>query len=136
MPIKSSKACSTIGCPSLTGCVSTLCILKKQGVHKAPETDIDHRGNYSRKNAYNSTRWRKVRSSQLSKEPLCQRCLSYDITTIGKDVDHVEPHRGNPRLMWDAINLQTLCHSCHSHKTGHEKQGKILDFRSFSSGSI
>jgi len=39
-------------------------------------------------------------------------------------VDHIVPHGGNPKLMWDAANLQSLCWSCHSRKTRREQTRK------------
>jgi 5-methylcytosine-specific restriction protein A len=39
------------------------------------------------------------------------------------DVDHIIPHRGNQKLMWDQSNWQALCHACHSRKTASEDRG-------------
>ena len=65
----------------------------------------------------------------MSKAPLCQRCLSFDLVTIATDCDHVIPHTGSALLMWDANNLQSLCRSCHSWKTREELKGTFHDFR-------
>ncbi|MGN0150610.1 MAG: HNH endonuclease, partial [Clostridia bacterium] len=35
-------------------------------------------------------------------------------------VDHIVPHRGDERLMWDENNWQALCKPCHDNKTGKE----------------
>ena len=32
-------------------------------------------------------------------------------------VDHIIPHRGDAKLFWDESNWQSLCKSCHDHKT-------------------
>lgn len=41
------------------------------------------------------------------------------ITVKGRDIDHIVPmSAGGPEL--DMSNLQTLCHKCHSSKTGKE----------------
>jgi len=38
-------------------------------------------------------------------------------------VDHIQPHRGDPRTFWDTTNWQSLCASCHSsHKQAREKR--------------
>jgi 5-methylcytosine-specific restriction protein A len=37
-----------------------------------------------------------------------------------EDVDHIIPHRGDQRLLFDPSNLQGLCHTCHSAKTARE----------------
>jgi 5-methylcytosine-specific restriction protein A len=33
------------------------------------------------------------------------------------EVDHIQPVRTNPELSFELSNLQTLCASCHTHKT-------------------
>ena len=118
---KANRACTEPGCPAFS-CDDDRCIKRKQATH-VPVVDADphDRGKYSRGKAYGTVRWRTVRSAQLSREPLCQRCLSFDLTTIATDVDHVQPHLGNAKVMWDSSNYQSLCHSCHSHKTRHEQ---------------
>ena len=35
-------------------------------------------------------------------------------TTLGQCVDHVVPHQGDPLLMWEIRNLQSLCHWHHN----------------------
>ena len=64
--------------------------------------------------AYASVRWRRLRKMQLKKEPLCAFCLKAGKTTVADVVDHIEPHEGEERLMWDTNNLQSLCATCHS----------------------
>nr|DAZ53348.1 MAG TPA: HNH endonuclease [Caudoviricetes sp.] len=32
-------------------------------------------------------------------------------------VDHITPHRGDPRLFWDEANWQPMCKQCHDRKT-------------------
>jgi 5-methylcytosine-specific restriction endonuclease McrA len=44
--------------------------------------------------------------------------------TLATDVDHVTPIREAPGRRLDPENLQPLCKSCHSVKTGKEKAGK------------
>jgi 5-methylcytosine-specific restriction protein A len=44
------------------------------------------------------------------------RCWEEGRTVPGYAVDHVVPHRQDPRLMWDTNNLQVLCRSCHNRK--------------------
>lgn len=81
-----------------------------------------------RTRAYSSARWKKIRTVQLSKEPLCQRCLYYSTVTAAEDVDHVLAHGGHDGLFHDADNLQSLCHSCHSFKTGKERVGQFYSY--------
>lgn len=65
-------------------------------------------------------RWQKFRKSWLAKYPLCVHCLANGRTTPATDVDHIVPHRGDMVLFWKDIgsNVQSLCASCHSRKTG------------------
>ena len=56
----------------------------------------------------------------LSRQPYCVECLRHGITVRATDVDHIVPRRDGGRDV--AENLQSLCHSCHSKKTGHEKK--------------
>jgi 5-methylcytosine-specific restriction endonuclease McrA len=76
-------------------------------------------------NWYNNTRWRRLRATHLSRNPLCVTCLSDGIATdcsgkgVGRGkakgyVDHKIPHRGNADLFWDPENLQTLCPTHHN----------------------
>ena len=44
------------------------------------------------------------------------------------DVDHIVPHRGDPRLFWDEENWQALCHSCHSKKTRNEDHDPVYHY--------
>lgn len=45
------------------------------------------------------------------------RCYDDDRITPAYAVDHVVPHRGDPVLMWDESNFQSLCASCHAAKS-------------------
>jgi len=48
--------------------------------------------------------------------PVLSRCYDTGRTTRAQCVDHVVPHRGDARLMWDDGNLQSLCGACHLRK--------------------
>ena len=130
MPKSARRACTQSGCPAFS-CDQDGCIKRKQGFHKPKTIDTSGRGSLSRDKAYNTARWAKVRHNQMTKSPLCQRCLSFGLTTLATDSDHVLPHRGDPKLMWDANNLQSLCRSCHSVKTREELKGVYNDYRNY-----
>jgi 5-methylcytosine-specific restriction protein A len=52
------------------------------------------------------------------------RCLAEGrVNAIGLQVDHIQPHRGDQRLMFDPLNLQVLCAQCHAVKTATEDGG-------------
>lgn len=75
---------------------------------------------------YDSREWReKLRPAALRRDRrLCVACLRRGRLVRATDVDHVVPISagGSPRSM---DNLQSLCASCHSHKTGAEKAGRL-----------
>lgn len=64
--------------------------------------------------------WKKARKAYLAAHPLCVECQKQGRYVKATDVDHIKPHRGNPILFWVRDNWQSLCHSCHSKKTGRE----------------
>ena len=131
MPSSSPRACRVPGCAALS-CSDDNCLNKRQATHRPKEDKDPHdRGSLSRSKAYSTARWGKVRKSQMSKAPLCQRCLSFGLVTRATDVDHQTPHKGVKELMWDAGNLQSLCRSCHSWKTQEELKGTNHDYRNY-----
>ena len=68
-------------------------------------------------------RWRKLRNRFIAQHPHCAECLKRGVITMATDVDHIIPHRGDARLLYDEANLQSLCKSCHSKKTASEDGG-------------
>ena len=68
-------------------------------------------------------RWQKLRNRYIAQHPYCVECLKHGKITLATDVDHIRPHRGDPRLLYDEKNLQSLCHSCHARKTASEDGG-------------
>lgn len=60
--------------------------------------------------------WKILREQHLRQHPYCVKCQA----THGLEVDHIIPHKGNYKLLFDINNLQTLCHRCHSRKTAKE----------------
>jgi 5-methylcytosine-specific restriction enzyme A len=61
------------------------------------------------KRLYDTPRWKKLRRMHLAKEPLCRMCQAEGVVRAGVVVDHIKPHRGDPKLFWDEKNFQTLC---------------------------
>jgi 5-methylcytosine-specific restriction enzyme A len=72
--------------------------------------------------------WRTRRGLFLDRYPLCgqrpggqapvmSRCFPRAVRA--DQVDHVIPHRGDPRLFWDEDgNWQALCRTCGARKSG------------------
>ncbi|MBQ6407985.1 MAG: HNH endonuclease [Butyrivibrio sp.] len=107
--LKPKKPCHHPGCPNLTD--NYYC-----DVH-APE----HRGDRasSGKRGYGS-KWQKARANYLRRHPYCVRCYKGGVLTEATVVDHIVPHRGDPKLFWDETNWQSLCKPCHDKKTWNE----------------
>ena len=74
---------------------------------------------------YNSTMWRKVRSSFIADNPLCVQCQKKGIIKPAKVVDHIIRIKdGGANL--DKRNLQSLCARCHNSKSAKERNGTEL----------
>ena len=111
--------CSQLGCKNQRAKLSGVCI-----EHGGKDTYVlpsnEERKEFNR--AYDSA-WRKVRATQLSKQPLCQGCFSQGHIRSARQVDHL--------FAWSAIGkeafhlniFQSLCDECHSHKTVLERKG-------------
>jgi 5-methylcytosine-specific restriction protein A len=65
-------------------------------------------------------RWRKARKAFIAAHPICNHPGCEQPASV---VDHIVPHRGDPRLFWDATNWQGLCKPHHDAKTAREDGG-------------
>lgn len=75
---------------------------------------------------YSSKEWKRLRRTQLQAKPFCAYCLQLEIRTPATVVDHKIPHRGSKELFFNALNLQSLCKTCHdSAKQRYEKSGSL-----------
>jgi 5-methylcytosine-specific restriction protein A len=70
-----------------------------------------------------SSRWQRYRITFLQAHPVCVRCGEAGRVEAATVVDHITPHRGDYRLMWDPANHQALCKPCHDRKTATEDGG-------------
>lgn len=68
-------------------------------------------------------RWARERKRWLAEHPFCVDCEEEGITTMGTEVDHIKPHRGDMQLFWDRSNWATRCKPHHSAKTAREDGG-------------
>lgn len=68
----------------------------------------------------NSARWKRLRVEKLKSSPVCEECALNGVSTLANEVHHVKPVESvagvaaMERLMFDRMNLRSLCHSCHS----------------------
>lgn len=47
----------------------------------------------------------------------CVQCKADGRLVLATVTDHIKPHRGDPALFWDLMNLQGLCARHHNAKT-------------------
>ena len=67
-----------------------------------------------------------MRDAFLRSHPLCQcaDCGEGSIRAVPSTVvDHIQPHRGDPKLFWDQKNWQAMAKKCHDRKTATQDGG-------------
>ena len=114
MPHRALRACSYPGCPNLV----------RSGYCTEHSNLQVRRHILEHQRLYNHRTWNQLRTTQLAREPWCADCLKKDIYTLATDVDHVEPHRGDP-ISFFTGKLQSLCKPCHSRKTLAEIRERV-----------
>jgi 5-methylcytosine-specific restriction enzyme A len=63
---------------------------------------------------YKTSRWQRLRWSVLVRDLFtCIECKRIEADTSQLVADHIQPHRGDAALFWDAGNLQCMCKACH-----------------------
>ena len=58
--------------------------------------------------------WQQLRKAYRQQYPWCVRCLLGGMKVLATQIDHIQPHKGNPALRLDFANLQGLCDRCHN----------------------
>jgi 5-methylcytosine-specific restriction enzyme A len=81
--------------------------------------ELDRRRPSAARRGY-GPRWRRARAAFLAQHPLCAACQADGRIVPATVVDHVVPHRGNPKLFWDRGNWAPACKPCHDAKTARE----------------
>ena len=74
---------------------------------------------------YKSKQWRLRRREFLRNNPLCVDVFGFHDGALvpANVVDHKVPHKGDWDLFWDESGWQSMCESCHNHKTATEDGG-------------
>jgi len=111
------KPCLHPGCPEIV--TGSYC--RKHASRK------DRQRGTSRQRGY-SSRWERERAAFLKTHPLCEcdDCRRRPVPKIADTVDHIIPHKGDQRLMWDRSNWMAMNRSCHSKKTATKDRGSWI----------
>ena len=87
MPRKPMKPCCHPGCPKLTE--GRYCE-EHEALHRGERKSAAGRG-------YNS-KWQRARKRFLKEHPLCCKCEEEGKYVRATIVDHIKPHRGDPKM--------------------------------------
>lgn len=117
---KPNRACREPGCVGYAVHGSPYC-QAHAAEHARSFRSAEHRKAAAR--LYRTGQWQALRRHQLTMQPFCAECLKAGKYMLASEVDHVVPHRNDEALFYDPLNLQSLCHSCHSTKTAREDGG-------------
>ena len=114
MPRRPKKPCRYPGCARLTE--NRYCEIHTKQTNATYER---YERPYNASERYGK-KWRAIRNRYISMHPLCEDCLEFGLTPIGKseEVHHILPlSKGGTN---DYRNLRALCKSCHSKHTAEE----------------
>lgn len=75
---------------------------------------------------YKTARWQRLRTSKLTLQPLCERCLAMEVIVSADVVHHRTAHRGNEDLFWSMDNLESLCKPHHDSEGAREDRGQTI----------
>ena len=119
--------CSMLGCENPKSRMNSFCL--DHGGKDKYETVYDHSKLTPEakafKAAYSTPFWRSTRATQLSRQPLCQACLTRGFVTAASEVDHLFPWSKLGKAAFKHNVFQSLCKQCHHHKTVREQRGYI-----------
>ena len=119
--------CAFLGCKNTKSKFNSFCI-EHGGRDVYKEIRTKERDAFNA--MYQTKHWKQTRASQLSRQPLCQSCLSRGIVTSAKHIDHVFPWSWIGKDAFCRNLFQSLCHECHSHKTSMEQDGVFIHYLS------
>ena len=129
IPMALLKLCAYPGCHCPVALNEKYCELHKKAGRQRETKMVKERESIRLKRSGNSAergygyRWQKLRNRFIAQHPYCEECMKQGKITLATDVDHIVPHRGDPALLYDETNLQSLCKACHSRKTAREDGG-------------
>ncbi len=112
MPWKPNKPCAIHGCPVLAPAGHAYCAEHEAQRQKRVD---ENRTSQSRKNY--GYKWQNYSKRYLKLNEYCIKCPNKS-----EVVDHIIPVESGGS-MWDPLNHQPMCKSCHSRKTASEDGG-------------
>ena len=128
MPIvPSNSKCAHLGCKNTRSPINVYCMEHGGKETRRYVADDKRKENNS---MYATRQWQSLRARQLSKQPICQSCFTRGVITQANHVDHVFPWTHIGKQAFYQNLFQSLCHECHSHKTGLEKRGVYRHYTS------
>ena len=75
---------------------------------------------------YSTAKWRRIRQTQLTQQPLCQRCLAMDIVEPATVVHHADGgHKGDEHRFWFGP-FESLCKPHHDSEGQREDLGQVV----------
>ncbi|MTI11565.1 HNH endonuclease [Sansalvadorimonas verongulae] len=120
MPARLKRACRKPGCPGTTTHRSGYCD-KHQPEEGSWNKWQQKKGNTTQRGY--GYKWQKLRAQILKRDSyLCQECKRKGVIREGRHVDHITPKAAGGTD--EPGNLQTLCTTCHNHKTATERASK------------
>ena len=129
--VPSATKCGTLGCNNARSRYNSNCM--EHGGRdisaqiKYNPNDIERRQTNEQ---YNTRQWRTQRIAQLSKYPLCAKCMSEGIVAPAQCVDHLFPWTQIGKHAFYANVYQSLCNGCHTIKTHLEQRGILRKYGS------
>lgn len=82
----------------------------------------------ARQRGYTS-KWDKEAAAYKRQHPLCCMCKALGRITPTAVVDHISPHKGDPKLFWDRTNWQPLC------AEHHNRDKQLIEKRGYNSST-
>lgn len=121
--LPTNKKCAQLGCKNQRSRLNTYCL-----AHGGIDTvNTDDRKQFN--SMYQTAQWKIIRQVQLSKQPLCECCLTKGKVVMADHVDHVFAWNHIGEQAFHKNVFQSLCTNCHSYKSGLEKQGIYRHFK-------
>ena len=118
--VPTQTKCSTLGCKNDRSKKNSFC-LEHGGYDVYKGKKSDKRADFNA--MYDKIGWKRIRTAQLSRQPLCQACFMDKRFVAASVVDHLFSwsHIGK-EAFYNNI-FQSLCASHHSDKTNLEHKG-------------